>query len=384
MPLQFHRKMQKIKQRRVLAISAGGEGSGIHCLYYINHADSWEIIANTVLPYSGRVASLIESCSRQAILVPDLAWLETKITQLCIDGAKAVLAGVPRALRTPHLVALNQLTIFKGLTGESPPFRRWTLSLGDPQLVADTLELAVFSDFLRYHLLTGANLSSPFITGDLLIARRFTGSVILLNIGLLSHMTVLDLARGRCLLDSDTGPGTCLINRCAREMNLPEGFDRDGERGAAGTIDINTLDALATSPWFLTEAPKEASIELFDPLLQKSGVLTLAPDDKLATLTALTARTAYDFFRSAFRKDSLPEAIIISGGGGHNAALTKCFASYFTHVPVMTCEDLGIPFEMRTPLAMGLTLDAFLRGNTSMWEDGQAFGGPRIARISLP
>jgi anhydro-N-acetylmuramic acid kinase len=384
MPLRFQRNYPKIKHRRILAISAGGEGSGIHCLYYTNHNDGWEIISRTVVPYSGRMASLIESCSRQALLVADLAWLDGKITQLCIEGAKNVLAAAPRALRKPHLVAFNQLTIFKGLTGENAPIQRWNLSLGDPQLLADTLELPVFSDFLRFHFYTKGAGMSPFLAGDMLMAGRFTGTALFLNIGLLSHMTVLDCARGRCLLDSDTGPGTCLINRCAREINLPEGFDRDGERAAAGSVDVPALDALATSPWFLTAAPKEASIELFDPLLQKSGVMTLSPDDKLATITALTARTAYDFFRTELKDEPMPEAIVISGGGANNSALIGYFASYFSHVPIMTSEELGIPFEMRMPLAMGLTVDAFLRGNTSMWEDPTVFGAPRIGRISLP
>ena len=104
--------------------------------------------------------------------------------------------------------------------------------------------------------------------------------------------------------------------------------------------------------------------------------MRLAPIDKLATITAFTARTAYEFFRAEYKDDTPPEAIILSGGGANNAALIKCLTTYFVHTPLITIEDLGIPLEMRVPFAMGLTVDAYLRGKLPEVS--------RIYRISMP
>jgi anhydro-N-acetylmuramic acid kinase len=210
--------------------------------------------------------------------------------------------------------------------------------------------------------------------GNIAIARRFAGTVVLLNIGLISRMTIIDRTAGVTLLDSDTGPGMTLINRCAREINCPDGFDRDGSEAAKGILDITVLDSLATSPWFMKEAPKEAAAGIFDALMQKPALMALAPHDKLAVLTALTARTIHDFYRKNYKQPSVPEIVVVSGGGANNQSLMKYLSTYFGALPLKNCEELGIPVEMRFPLSIGLSVDAFLMGKQ----------GTEIGRVTLP
>jgi anhydro-N-acetylmuramic acid kinase len=379
MASSFERLYRKNRQRRILVISAGGETSGIQGLYFLCSGDSWEIISNASVPYPSKIGSLIETCKRQAVTSADLALLDYKVTLLFAECAGATLAAVPRALRKPTMAVVNQLTLFKGTVGEQEPFRSWNITLGDPRFLAGSIDVPVLSDFSRYSLLAGGDGALPALSGNLIIARRFSGVVIFLNIGLITHMTVVDRASSRSILESDTGPGMCLINRCAQGTNSVDGFDRDGSDTAGGTVDIGCLDALATSPWFLKEAPKEASTELFEPLLQKPCIAALAPADRLATMTALTARTIYDFFRNSFKEPLQPEAVIISGGGVNNASLVGYCTTYFGHLRLLSCEELGIPVTMRVPLTLGLSVDAFLMGKSG-WKDRKG----TIGSISLP
>lgn len=381
---QLERTYKKLRQRRLLVISAGGEQSGIQCLYFLQNNDSWEIISYAVVPYPARIADLLEINRQNAITTSDLSWFEYKITLLFVECAKAALARVPRVVRKPHLIVLNQPTLFKGPTGENERFTQWNLSPGDPQVLATSLATPVISDLSRYSLLAGGTGGAPTWAGNNIIAHRFSGTVVFLNMGLAARMTIIDRALERCILDSDTGPGMCLINRCAHEAGCPDGFDRDGSEAAKGRVDCACLDALATSPWFLRNAPKEARNELFDPLLQKPCVMGLAPLDKLATITALTARTVYDFFRKEYREPSAPEAVIISGGGANNLSLGKFLSTFFGHLPVQSSEALGIPGEMRIPLAIGLSVDAFLRERAVLWEGGKLDFKGRIGRVTLP
>lgn len=385
---QFERTYKKLKQRKVLLVSSGGEQSGIQCLYFMAHGDAWEIISHAIVPYPPRIGAILETKGRNAITTDDLSWFEYKITLLFVECAKTTLASVPRSLRKPNLIVLNQPALFKGPTGENERFPQWNLSLGDPQVLATSLCVPVISDLARYSLLAGRNGSAPTWAGNLIIARDFSKTVVFLNIGLVTRMTIIDRAvgngLGRCILDSDTGPGMCLINRCAREMNSPDGFDRDGSDAAKGTVDGESLEAIATSPWFLQDGPKEASSELFDPLLQKPSLLNLSPVDKLATITALTARTIYDFFRKEYKETTPPEAVIISGGGANNLSVGKFLSTYFSHCPIKSSESLGIPGEMRVPLAIGLSVDAFLTEKATIWEGGNPDFKSRIGRVSYP
>lgn len=118
--------------------------------------------------------------------------------------------------------------------------------------------------------------------------------------------------------------------------------------------------------------------------MHKPCLMALAPHDKLATVTALTCRTVYDFFRREYHEPNPPEAIILSGGGANNLSLVKYFATYFGHLPLTNCEELGIPVEMRIPLSLGLSVDAFFKGTSDGWEDGATpHKGPRC-RLTMP
>jgi anhydro-N-acetylmuramic acid kinase len=379
------RSSKKLKQRRLLVISAGGESSGIQGLYFISHDGTWEIFAHSFFPYGEKIGALIESGRMAPIGLADLAWLECKATQLCADCARTVMAQVPHGIKKPHLIILNELSLYRGPTGENGPFATWNIGIGNPLYLASAMNTPVLSEMSRHHILAGGKGSVPTIAGDLIIAKRFGGIVAFLNIGLISRLTVVDSrSPQRCILDSDTGPGMCLINRVARDNNCPNGFDRDGTQATSGTVNSACLDTLATSPWFLKDGPKDASIETFYPLLQKPPLVSLAPHDRLATITALTARTAYDFFKRSIKEPDIPEVMVISGGGANNKALQNFLAAYFTHLPITGCEKCAIPPEMRFPLAVGLSVDSFLKGTATVWEDGIMPAGEMLGRVTLP
>lgn len=380
-----YRTYKKLKQRRLLIVSAGGESSGINGLYVIIHDGTWEVIAHAFFPYGDRIDSIIESARRSPVALADLSWLECKVTQLLAECAKTVMAQVSRGFKKPHLIVLNELSLFRGPTGESGPIGVWNPGIGDPQSLATAMNAPVISDVSRHHILAGGRGAAPTIAGDLIMAKRFGGIVAFLNIGLLSHLTIVDSRTPqRCIIDSDTGPGMCLINRVARDINCPGGFDRDGSQAAKGTVSSACLDLLATSPWFLTDGPKEAMADQFTPLLQKAELGTLEPQDRLATITALTARTVYDFFRRVWKENSLPEVMVVSGGGANNSALGNYLAAYFGHLPITGCEKCAIPPELRVPLATGLSIDIFLLGQASVWEDGVLPRPGLLGRVSTP
>ena len=373
-------KLRKNKKRRIIVISAGGPQSGIQCIYF-SASGTWEVIANTMMHYPQKVASLIEKLSSgisDQFKPSDFAWLDYKISQLMVECVKTTLAQVPRSMSTPHVAVLNKLSIWKGPTGENFQQQHWDVTVGDAQFVASTLGIPVFTDFVRNNILAGGPGNLPVNLGNLAIASKCPGLVAFINIGLVSHMTIIDTATSIHIIDSSTGPGTSLIDKITKEISVNDNFDRDGSLASQGKVDGETLNTLVSSPWFLKNAPKYASPDQFDELLEDTTFKMLEPYDRLATITALTARSLYNFFRSEYKGLIIPEKIYISGGGANNLTLVEFLSAYFQPIVIKNIEELGIPADMRIPLALGLTVNSYLTGTSVPWETGS---NPRIAEI---
>jgi anhydro-N-acetylmuramic acid kinase len=379
-------KLRRMKSRRVVVISAGGLQSGIQTLYLGFTGDDWEVFSTAYLPYPQRVAELITRLSetQEPVALSELGWLDYKITMLFLESAKNAFSGVPKAIGAPHYAVLNKPTLWKGATGENLQQSSWNLTVGDEVFVANALGVPVITEFLRHNILAGGPGVLPTFPGSLIVAKYTSGVGLFVNIGLVSRMTVIDRDAQALLFESDTGPGTVLIDKCAQEAECAGGFDRDGALTATGAPCAECLEILAADPWIVKAAPKQASPEIFSHLLGHPCLKRLSPVDKLATITALTARSVYDFFRREYREAAQPSALWISGGGANNLTLIDFFKASFDPIPVRSVEDLNVPLDMKVPLTLGLTVDAFVCGKTIPWESGSNPKIKPLGRWALP
>jgi anhydro-N-acetylmuramic acid kinase len=236
----------------------------------------------------------------------------------------------------------------------------------------------VLTDFSRHNFIAGGPGVLPTSAGNQLIASKCQGINVFINIGIICRMSIIDSTTSTTILDSDTGPGTCLQNKFMHNLDKIEKFDRDGTFAAQGKVEGDCLNRLASSPWFLKNGPKQASFNQFDELLNDLALNELPLADRLATITALTARTAYDFYRQTSNQEKPPLSIYISGGGSNNLTLMEYLSTYFAPLPVLNIETLGIPHDMRIPLALALTVDTFIAGTTVNWETGNC---PKIGPL---
>jgi len=379
-------KLKLLKKRRVLVISAGGIQSGIQALYLGIKDQEWEIYSKSFLPYPQKIASLIEQLNEtlDPVKLSDLGWLDYKITTLFLESARNALAQTPKSNANPHYIVLNKPTLWKGGTGENLQQSSWNLTLGDELLVAKSLGLPALTDFIRHNILAGGPGVLPTFPGSLIAAKQTDGISLFVNIGLVSRMTVIDKNSSALLFESDTGPGTVIIDKCAKEANCPEGFDRDGKLTAQGTASAECLEALSKDAWLTKAAPKQASPEIFIHLLRHPCLEPLSPVDRLATITALTAKSIYDFYRREYREAAPPQALWVSGGGINNLALLDFLTTSFDPIPVRSVEELNIPADMKIPLTLGLTADAFIAGKKVPWESGRNPKIEPLARWVLP
>jgi len=373
-------KLRKNKKRRIIVISAGGFQSGIQCIYFSSNS-TWEILAHSTIPYPQKVTAILEKCisgPRDQFKISDLAWLDLKVTHMMAECAKTTLAQVPHSIAKPHIAVVNKLSLWKGPTGESCQQHYWDQSAGDPQYIASTFAIPVIADFSRFNLIAGGTGRVPVNPGNMEILSKAPGLSILLNIGLVSRMTIVDTAASKVILDSDAGPGTCLIDKLVRELSGNDNFDRDGALASKGKVDGECLNTLVSSEWFLQNGQKTTASDQFDELLELESLKSLSPHDRLATVTALTARAIYNYYRSEYKDAPVPDRIFISGGGANNLTLRDFLSAYFQAIPIKSIDELGIPVDMRVPFALGLTVNAYISGINVPFDTGAA---PKITSI---
>ena len=132
------------------------------------------------------------------------------------------------------------------------------------------------------------------------------------------------------VLAFDTGPGNMLIDEQRAWQRMVRGmYDHDGVLAAQGNVDESLLADWMTEPFFQQQPPRTTGRELFGTqraaeYWSQASQRGLRPNDIVATLTALTARSiehAYRAFLPAF-----PDEVIVSGGGARNHTLMTMLA----------------------------------------------------------
>jgi anhydro-N-acetylmuramic acid kinase len=380
-------KLKKTKKLRMLILSAGGPQSGIQGICIGIQGEAWEEISHAVVPYPDALEQAIES----VILAPHapmemekLAALDRKMSLLFLESAHTVFSNAHKSLRKPHCIVLNKCVLYSGHMDDAHQARYWDVSLGDGQLLASAFGVPVVTDFVRHAILAGSAGGLPLFPGNVKIGKQVEPVSVYLNIGIVSHITVVDNQAMNTVLDSDIGPGTCLINQAAADAGSADGFDRDGSLAAKGKVDNKCLTELASQEWFARPGPKTAYLRDFAELYHHPSVVALSAADRITTLTALTARIVFEYFKREYRHVLSPETVWVSGGGAHNLTLMEYLSTYFNPLKVQSVEAAGIPAAMRIPLALGLSVHEFIAGHPGPWNAGNSPQVDGVGRWIFP
>lgn len=377
-----------LKPAVVVGLMSGTSADGIDTvtarLERVNGRLRWEVLGRGAREYPPDVASDIRRAmdpDRSDVLL--VTQLHQRIGQ---EYAAAVSAA--QELHRVALVGLSGQTVYHVPRVE--PERGWhvksTLQLGEAAVVAERCRVVTVSDFRQSDLAAGGQ-GAPLVpfSDHLLYSQPGTARVVV-NIGGIANVTYLP-ADGNPdgVLAFDTGPGNCLMDEAA-QAHLGTERDESGAGAAAGDVDEAALERLLEDPYLALRPPKTTGREHFHLRHAMSlgwpGGYSGRPEDLLATLSELTARTIASAIRDVASGHDVE--VLVAGGGARNPSLMRRLREQLG-TTVKTFAELGYDDKDRETLAMAVMAYMAVNGEPNVLPSATGASRPVVAgKVARP
>ena len=272
------------------------------------------------------------------------------------DAAQQAMARAGLTADDVDLIASHGQTLFHNVGPDAAV--RSTLQIGEAAVIAARTGVTTVADFRVADVAVGGQ-GAPLVSYvDWLLLRHPTKTRAVQNIGGIANVTYLPAnADGHDVLAFDTGPGNMVIDAVAAwHTGGAQRYDVDGRLAAAGVVDEDLLADLLRHPYFALPAPKTTGREQFGApyareLIAAATARGLSGADLAATVTALTAWSIADAYRTL---PTLPDEIILGGGGAHNPTLRTMLGQALPGAAVLTHADVGMDDDAKEALAFAV------------------------------
>jgi anhydro-N-acetylmuramic acid kinase len=274
---------------------------------------------------------------------------------------------------------------FHGQTLAHDPRGRGTHQIGDGAALAEALGVTTVWDFRSTDVELGGEGAplAPYFHFACAKWIKATAPVAFLNLGGVGNLTWVDPslpkpdAEGACLA-FDTGPANAPINDLMMERRgLP--YDKDGALASKGKVVDGALELFLEEPYFRRMPPKSLDRDDFGLMLDL--VRELDDADAAATMTAMSAAAVMQAMEHC---PTLPERLLVTGGGRHNPVMMAMLQAGLD-CDVLPVEDVGLNGDMLEAQAFGYLAVRVLRGlptsGPSTTGVRAAVGGGKISRV---
>jgi anhydro-N-acetylmuramic acid kinase len=336
----------------VLGIMSGTSLDGIDAVLVRleqNETLHWEVLARESRDYSGvlqeRLHRAIKPESSDVVLLTQL--------HAVVGQTYAELAKTLQRENNIDLIALSGQTVYHipRLEAEKNWHTKSTLQLGEASFVLEACSVPVISDFRQADIAAGGQ-GAPLVGfGDVRLYSKTGRARSIHNLGGISNLTYLP-ASGNSdeIFAFDTGPANCLIDE-AVQLHFGKAFDEDGAIAKQGKVDEVVLEHLLKHPYLELPTPKTTGREVFT-LNEVTKDIGLSPHDLVATLTAFTAHTVANAYKTFVLPKGLDE-ILVAGGGALNPVLMQQLKNLLS-VDVKTFEEVGWHSKDREALSFAV------------------------------
>ncbi|MCG9546734.1 anhydro-N-acetylmuramic acid kinase [Vibrio sp. Isolate33] len=290
-------------------------------------------------------ARLLEVCIGQKTDLIAIGELDHQLGHLFADAVLQLLEKSDTPASSVTAIGNHGQTVFHQPTGESP----FTMQLGDANIIAAKTQIQTVADFRRKDMALGGQ-GAPLVPAfHHTIFRPQDSSVVVLNIGGISNISVL--RQNQPTLGYDTGPGNMLMDAWV-DKHTGEKFDRDAQFALKGQLNHDLLKQLLNESYLSQLPPKSTGRELFNlPWLEQqlTEFKDLAAEDVQRTLCEYTALTMANEVET-YRLGDQP-ALYVCGGGTRNPLLMKRLAELLPSWEVDSTTSKGVDADYMEAMA---------------------------------
>ncbi|MGF1697608.1 anhydro-N-acetylmuramic acid kinase [Vibrio lamellibrachiae] len=288
---------------------------------------------------------LLDVCIGQKTSLINIGQLDHQLGHLFSD---AILQLLEKAnLKASDITAIGNhgQTVFHQPTGTHP----FTMQLGDANIIATKTGINTVADFRRKDMALGGQ-GAPLVPAfHNTIFKAKNSTVVALNIGGISNISVLRPEKKA--LGYDTGPGNMLMDAWSYKHTGFK-FDKDAQFAMKGNVSQALLANLLEEPYLSLTPPKSTGRELFNlPWLEEKLIpfSHLTPEDVQRTLCEFTVVTIVEEVTRYQFGDS-PE-LLVCGGGVHNPLLMARLATLLPQWHVASTSSKGVDADFMEAIA---------------------------------
>lgn len=341
--------MIELEEKKIIGLMSGTSCDSVDAAYCIVKPDlSCELIKGINYDYPPVIRQKIFRAFNNELSVEELCQLNFEVGE-CFANASNILID---EFGKPDMISSHGQTIYhypqeeyeEGLSLKS------TMQIGESSVIAAKTGCMTVSNFRESDIAHGGQGAPLVCFAD---KHWFKNSAVQ-NIGGISNVTVVS---DECLpFGFDTGCGNIMIDYCMKKF-YDKPYDKDGEIAQSGNICENWLSCLLEDEYYFETPPKTTGREYFSPKYIES-ILKIAPqepEDIIATLTALTAKTiALSYERFVYPCAHI-DNVIVGGGGAYNKFMMKMLRKYLPQrLEIKTHEDYGISNNYKEAMAFAL------------------------------
>lgn len=364
---------------RVAGLMSGTSADGVDAAIADICGRDVRLLAFHTFAYSSAMRqSILALCRPETARLDDLCHYNHVLGEVFAEAVIKLCdnSGVP--LGSIDLIGSHGQTIYHDPKGRRYGGRivRSTLQIGEPSRIAQRTGITTVADFRPRDMAAGGE-GAPLVPyADEVLFRDERLCRAVQNIGGIANVTFLppigDGAGKRKhgtqegIFAFDTGPGNMVVDGVVRLIAAGKRhYDRDGVMAAKGEVNEKLLKEMLRHPFFRRRPPKSTGREAFGQQYcewfhSKARKEKLAPEDMVATATALTASTIALAYRTFLPQ--LPDEMILCGGGAHNTTLVQMLQRRLEGVRIRSTDEFGISVDAKEAVSFAVLAYATIKG----------------------
>ncbi len=363
-------KLNQQKRLRVAGLMSGTSADGVDVAIVDIDDHCQKLVVFGMVPYPAKLRKAIFELFDAAALGADIIshynfvlgdFFSAALVKICQKNALP-LASIDLIGSHGQTISHNpQGTVYAGKRVRS------TLQIAEPAVIAQRTGIMTVADFRPGDIACGGQ-GAPLVPfPDLVLFGHKKRSRVLQNIGGISNLTWLDANPSvENMIAFDTGPGNMIIDGLiSMTSRQKKKYDHDGAFAAKGTVCDALLREMLRHPYFRKHPPKTCGREEFGSdycraLYKKAKAKKIQDTGLIATATAFTATTIAKAYRRFL--PSMPDEVILCGGGCRNKTLVKMLSGQLKDVKIMTTNDFGIDPDAKEALSFAILAWATIKG----------------------